>query len=195
MRDYEIRKALNATVLAGHHSDTGTRVIEEMWLCRGKGRIDIAVINGELSGIEIKSTRDTLVRLPRQIEIYSAIFDRVTLVASRRHLRNAKALIPPWWGLQLALPAATVEFQIVRGAEYNADVRASALVQLLWREEALRLLAARGEDRGVRTKAKKYVWQRLAEVSEPDQLRVSVRETIKLRQDWRCDPLSLQSGG
>jgi len=103
--------------------------------------------------------------------------------------------VPEWWGIDVALPGETVTFHTVRESEWNDYVQPELLVQLLWREEALAVLERRGEDRGVRTKARKYVCQRLALVAAVDELRVEVREALKVRPDWRRDPLSPRSGG
>jgi hypothetical protein len=39
--------------------DLDTRVVEEMGIWAGSVRVDIAVINGEFHGFELKSDRDT----------------------------------------------------------------------------------------------------------------------------------------
>ncbi len=46
----------------------------------GSSRIDVAAINGRITGCEIKSTRDDFARLARQVEIYSAVLDVAILV-------------------------------------------------------------------------------------------------------------------
>jgi hypothetical protein len=48
-------------------------MLDEFGLEHGEVRVDVAVINGELHGYEIKSERDTLERLPRQVKAYSAV--------------------------------------------------------------------------------------------------------------------------
>ena len=60
-----------------------------MGVWSGTVRIDVAVLNGEMCGYEIKSDRDTLERLPFQIEIYSKEFDKLTLVVGRRHEKSS----------------------------------------------------------------------------------------------------------
>jgi len=57
------------------------------------------VINGELHGFELKSERDTLARLEDQAELYSQVFDRMTLIIAKRHLEKAVPKIPRWWGI------------------------------------------------------------------------------------------------
>ena len=43
-----------------------TIVLDELGLCHGDVRIDVASVNGELSGYEIKRHADTLARRPKQ---------------------------------------------------------------------------------------------------------------------------------
>ena len=80
MRDAEIRPALREHLLRRHASETDTVLIEELGLRRSHVRVDLAVVNGSLHGFEIKSDRDSLRRLARQVDLYSQVLDRATLV-------------------------------------------------------------------------------------------------------------------
>ena len=80
MLDRDVRLAVLNKVLKEHINDTSTLVIEEMGVNHGRNRVDIAVINGEIHGYELKSDSDNLLRLPKQAEAYSNIMDKVTLV-------------------------------------------------------------------------------------------------------------------
>jgi hypothetical protein len=193
MRDPDIRAALNAMILAEHGQDPATRVVEEMPLCRGRARIDLAVINGELNGYEIKSAVDTLTRLRNQAPLYSEVFDRVTIVVSECHLQATFKSVPPWWGIQLAMLCGDIELRELRIPGYNDDIRARSLVELLWRDEAIGILERRGFDYGVRSKPKKYLWNRIVDCVPPEDLRREVREALKLRCDWRADPVAPSS--
>src|SRR5579864_2664888 len=102
MRDSDVRTAVRAWLNAKYAADPNTRIVEEMGIWSGSVRIDIAVINGELHGFELKSERDTLARLEGQAELYSQVFDRMTLVTAERHLNKAQSKIPPWWGITTA---------------------------------------------------------------------------------------------
>jgi hypothetical protein len=64
MRDSDVRGATKAWLSAEYACDQDTRIVEEMGVWSGSVRIDIAIINGHLSGYELKSDRDTLERLP-----------------------------------------------------------------------------------------------------------------------------------
>ena len=66
-----------------HKRDKKVRIIEELGVKHGTARVDIAVVNGIMHGYEIKSDKDTLQRLPRQISTFNPIFDQLTLVVGK----------------------------------------------------------------------------------------------------------------
>src|SRR5687768_3916541 len=139
MHDRDVRTAVRKWLAELHADDEDTRVVEEMGIWAGTVRIDVAVINGELQGYELKSERDTLVRLPRQAEFYNAVFDRVTIVLADRHAAKALPIIPEWWGVKCATvdESAGVELRPLREAVRNPAVDPLQLARLLWRDEAL----------------------------------------------------------
>ena len=71
-------------------NDPQTLIVEELGIRQGAARVDVAVVNGSLHGYEIKSARDTLERLPKQSELYSSVFDTITLVTAENHLMGPK---------------------------------------------------------------------------------------------------------
>lgn len=186
MRDAEIRTALHAFLRREHREQPDTRFVDELGLC-GIVRVDVAVINGTFAGFELKSDHDTLRRLPAQVETYSKVLDLATLVVGERFATTAacRAIVPEWWGVIVARPSAGgVELEELRTARWNEQVEASHLVQLLWREEALGELAARGLDGGVRTKPRRVIFQRLAHEVPVGELRDCVRAKLKTREGW-----------
>ena len=81
MLDRDIRLHLHEYHLYEYKKEDSTAVVvDEMGLSAHAARIDIGVINGKMVGYEIKSDRDNLDRLPRQLAIYNQIFDLVTIV-------------------------------------------------------------------------------------------------------------------
>jgi hypothetical protein len=175
-------RALLREYLDSVHAGTGTLVLEEVGLCQGDVFMDVAAVNGELAGFEIKSPSDTLARWPRQCRYYSKVVDRAWLVAPMKTLDKAKA--PEWWGLigvfelddRLAL-------RLVRPAMLNPRLDAKSIVRLLWRDEALEVLHNAGRARGVMTKPRKVVWQRLIESVALDDLRAAVRAALRRRPE------------
>jgi hypothetical protein len=188
MRDHDVRRALRRTLQETYANDPHTRIVEEMGVWSGSARIDVAVINGELSGFELKSDKDTLERLPFQVDLFSRVFDRVTLVVGERFRVKARGLIPDWWGLTVATfdPGSdpTVSLRDERSTAQNPSPDRYLLAQLLWKDEALELLRQRGADRGMRSKRVREIHMRLANVLPGDSLGASVRNALKRRQDW-----------
>lgn len=187
MRDGDIRAALHARLACVHHAEPDTRYVDELGLC-GTVRVDVAVVNGTFSGYELKSDRDTLRRLPTQVDIYSKVLDQATLVVGERHHSDERtvAMLPDWWGVIVASQAPDgVSLLDVRPAAWNDNVDAVALSQLLWREEALEELAMRSLDAGVRSKPRRILAERLASELPVDELRAVVRTRLKTREGWR----------
>jgi hypothetical protein len=182
MRDADVREAVRGRLSAHHQNDDTTRIVEEMGLWAGAVRIDIAVINGELAGYELKSDRDTLERLPAQADIYSRVLDRVTLVAGSRHLDKSSAMIPDWWGIISAeLNRGRVTLASVRKAERNPAIEPYLVAELLWREEAIELLEQHALANAWRSKPMKAIHERLAAELTLDSLRLGVRNALKRR--------------
>lgn len=188
MRDLDVRNALWRD-LRKEHPDPDTRLLDELGLEHGEVRVDVAVINGELHGYEIKSERDTLERLPHQLKAYSAALDRATVVVGRNHLDKVSALVPSWWGLSVAVMDADkqVRIEIIRPPETNPSPDALSIVRLLWRDEALALLERLGEAKGLRSKPRLALYKKLVEVLALKELRFEVRSQLKSRERWRAD--------
>ncbi|MDE9545719.1 hypothetical protein KKI98_23490, partial [Xenorhabdus bovienii] len=60
---------------------------------------------------------------------------------------------------------------------------------LLWKEEMLAILSYLGKDRGLKSKPRRVLWNKLAEALDTDELRDLVRETLKARTNWRAEKL------
>lgn len=185
--DKQLRNALKRKVLAVHAAHPETRIIDELGLHHGASRVDVAVVNGLLHGFEIKSDRDTLARLPSQVQIYNSALDRITLVAGTRHECQALRLLPDWWGVKIAEvgPRGGVQFQTIRTAAVNPSIQPLAIARLLWRQEALSLLESLGEARGLGKKPRAAVHARVAELAPLDLLRCHVRNCLKQRTAYR----------
>jgi hypothetical protein len=170
-----------------HKNDSDTLIVEELGLCQGIARVDMAVVNGSLHGYEIKSERDTLTRLPGQTEVYSRTLDAVTIVAAQTHADKISNMVPSWWGIWIAIQEADgLRLHKKRQSHANPGIDPFALAQLLWREEALQALADQGLAAGMKSKTRDRLWRRLAEL-DVAVLSSIVRERLKQRgTDWRA---------
>ncbi|WP_434132130.1 sce7726 family protein [Sporomusa sphaeroides] len=197
LRDIDIREALRDE-LSVQFTNSHSIIVDELRICWGDTRVDIAVVNCSLHGYEIKSDRDTLERLPRQAELYNKIFDTVTIVCSQRWVEKVKDKIPDWWGILIPRidenDQSTINFERERQALHNPHVDLRSLVELTWKDEALAILAKHGLDRGVRSKPRWDIWDRMVDKMDPEELKYAVRECLKSRQGWRT-PDSLRRLG
>jgi hypothetical protein len=177
-RDVDVRSLLKAYL---HASATrGTLLIDELGLCQGDVRVDVAVVNGELAGYEIKSPADTLARWPNQQRVYSRVVDRAWLVAPLKTLD--KADLPPWWG-QIGVFDSDdkLALRMMRQAQRNPEPDPLSIAKLLWRDEAIALLESAGVARGVMSKRRSLIWERVAGTIELEALRAAVRLALKKR--------------
>lgn len=187
MRDIDVRRALLCGELQRFKGDGASRIVEELSLCQGDARIDIAVVNGKLHGFEIKSEKDTLERLSNQITVYSKVFDHLTLVVGKVHLEKSLQILPEWWGVSSVEDNnGRLRIKKVRKPKQNKNVDAFSVVQLLWRDECVELLTNIGKTKGINSKPRSWLWARLVHEIEPRALCKYVRETIKCRTQWRA---------
>ena len=115
--DGEVRDLLKRH-LANNQFGDDTVLLDELGLCQGDVRVDVAAVNGELSAFEIKSPADTLARWPKQRRVYSKVVDRAWLVATEKTLESAKA--PAWWGLiRIVQTSNQLGLRVVRPAQVN----------------------------------------------------------------------------
>jgi hypothetical protein len=191
MRDADVRIAILTKLSEQYAGDENTRIVEEMGIWSGSARIDVAVINGQLHGFELKSASDTLERLETQAGLYNQVFDHVTLVTADKHYYKALKKIPKWWGVMIAVPQkdGTVKIRESRTPKPNRKVNPLQLARLLWRTEALEVLVRHELDRGVRSATSEIIVARLAERLPLGILQEEVRSVLKRRLGWLGQPI------
>lgn len=187
LRDRDVRQALHRKVLIEHHGDPDTLVLDELGLRHGAGRVDVAVVNGEIHGFEIKSDADTLERLPAQVALYGAVLDKATLVVGEKHLACALGHLPDWWGVRVAVagPRGAVHFRTDRQPRRNQQIDPVALAELLWRPEAVEILTDLDAPSALLRKPRAELYSYLATVVPLDELRSLIRLRLKARERWR----------
>jgi hypothetical protein len=190
MRESDVRTAIAERA---QRSPDPTLLINEMALCQAEARIDVAFVQPQrLVGWEIKTKADRLTRLNSQEAVYSRVFDRVWLAADVRHLDQALAVVPRWWGvMRVEDRAGTCRLVQVRPSRLNRAVDLHSLVCLLWRDETLAELQSLNLSSGVERTPRRELWGRLAAAAprrvSPAALRRRVRLRIMARTDWRVD--------
>ena len=165
-------------------------LVEEMEVCLGRARVDLAVIADRLIGIEIKGPRDDVTRLPGQVLAYSRCFDRVILVVDEALAKKALPLVPDWWGIVIGgrCEGAFVP-RFERRPRPNPQLDMDALLSLLWREEINSLTR---DLLGIVTKpraTKRALRSELCERLDVDVLRQASLDKLRARSDWRSTPV------
>lgn len=130
MHDTEIRNHLHAVFDA-----TGIGYVDEVTF--GDRRIDMAaMLDGVLTGIEIKSAKDSLKRLPGQKRRFRSRFRQLVMVTEQNHLAGVLAGLPPWWGIWVASEAdGVVTLDYLRAPRDPQKAQAYLLAQALWLAE------------------------------------------------------------
>lgn len=186
--DPKIRKNLRLRISNEYGYEEDLVIIDELGVFQGEFRVDVAAVNGCLHGYEIKSDVDSLARLSKQLTAYSRIFEYLTLVVGQRHLKEARKIIPSFCGLLLAQSnGEQVILKQIRAAKKNRFTDPNALVQLLWKDEALRALESLGIEKGFKSKPRKIIWNKLVEKLPNEKLQQLIISTLKTRPSWRAD--------
>ena len=191
LSDVEIRAAFKSSLLPAYIHDPQSLVMDELGLRHGRARVDLAVINGEIIGFELKSDLDSLQRLPEQAMVYNSVLDRITLIVTERHLNAAVRQLSDWWGIILVEldGNGAISFSEVRSSKANPLVEKVAVARLLWRAEALGILEELGAAEGFRSKPRTEIYSQLADLLDSKTLGSKVRQRLFLRRAWRPDAL------
>lgn len=106
-------------------------------------------------------------------------------MVSSGHLDAALPMLPDHWGVMRAdgSPAAP---SIVRPAGDSPSLDAVEVASLMWRDEALSVLHDLHADRGVRSKPRRAIWERCADVLGVTGCERATACVIRARGDWRA---------
>lgn len=190
MTEQKIRSDIRAEITNRFSRHPGTRVIEEMEVCSGKARVDVAVISDLLIGIEIKGPSDDLHRLPGQASQYSRCFDQMVLVVHDRLAGAAAKLVPTWWGIVVGAECGnSYTYRLRRRPRKNPEAKADAVLSLLWRVEIARLWAELFLTAAPAKASKKRLRYELLSTFSTERLRAAGISLLKNRLDWRALPV------
>lgn len=176
--DAFIRAPLLQWLRALHPDSLDAKLLEEFKMPRPSARIDVALVNGEMTGFEIKSDRDRLTRLSLQIPAFSKFFDRVSLVTTKKHLAEARVKIPRWWGIIVFREDGS--FDITRSPKRNTKIDAASFLFALSKAELSSVARATGVSIPSASKKDAIVEFLASSVGQPLLCQLA-REAIKLR--------------
>lgn len=190
--DPDIREVLYSNFLKREDfiTDKTTKVIDEMEVCRGLSRVDIAVINGKLHGFEIKSERDTLERLQYQMESYNKVFDTMSIVTCKNHLDKVINIVPKWWGIYYVYQNKNeLILRRKRKEKINKNIDLRVALELLWKDELIQLLKENGKEKGTKSKTRSALCDVVVSSVDNQVIRNYIRKCLKSRKSWRAVPL------
>jgi len=90
--EYVYKTALIRRILLGRHSLQTASMLNEFRV--GECKADLAILNGTATVYEVKSERDSLVRLRKQVLTYATVFAKVYVIASESHVTAVEAVVP-----------------------------------------------------------------------------------------------------
>ncbi|WP_428489105.1 sce7726 family protein [Rhodopila sp.] len=190
IRDAEVRRAAHGKLLRNAHICPDTLVIDELGLGHGVCRVDIAVINGHIRGLEIKAEADILDRLPHQVKAYGEVVDRATLIVAPRHLSTALEIVPKWWGVIAVdrVLSGGIVFRKIREERANRHVNPMMLARLLWHPEAATILREHGQPEHSLRQPREALYRELVALLSRRDLAHGVRDALRNRATWRDRP-------
>ncbi len=139
--EYIYKAALAHKILLGKHSLQTAVMLNEFRV--GENKADSVILNGTSTVYEIKSERDSLTRLSKQISSYQKVFAKVNIITGENHLDAVCESVPQNIGVLLL----TDRFQIstIREAVDSTDrTIPEAIFDSIQLSEAKRILKTRG---------------------------------------------------
>lgn len=84
--EYVYKAALTQKILLGVHSLQTASMMSEFRV--GDCKADVAILNGTATVYEIKSERDSLARLERQLRAYRRVFATINVIVGENHVKE-----------------------------------------------------------------------------------------------------------
>lgn len=97
--EYVYKTALVRRILLGKHSLRTASMLNEFRV--GECKADLVILNGTATAYEVKSERDSLSRLNKQVDTYSKVFAKVFVVAAEDHVPAVISSVPMDVGIML----------------------------------------------------------------------------------------------
>lgn len=97
--EYIYKSALTQNILLGRHSLNTASILSEFRVENCKA--DVVILNGTGTVYEIKSERDSLSRLDKQISAYRKVFAKVFVIAGENHIESVWDSVPSDVGIKV----------------------------------------------------------------------------------------------
>jgi hypothetical protein len=139
--EYIYKSAITRNVLLGRHSLQTASMLTEFRV--GECKADVAILNGTAMVYEIKSERDSLTRLERQVAAYSRVFASVYVIAAENHADSVRTCVPKDVGLMLLSRRQNIS-TIRDAADRPGRTSPAAIFDCIRTAEARMILEAHG---------------------------------------------------
>ncbi len=134
---YIYKNVLTRKRFLGIHSLKTASLLTEFRV--GNSKADVVILNGTSTAYEIKSERDTFLRLGSQISSYLNVFDNVYVISSEDNCERLMSLLPPQVGI-MALNKRQCISTIRDALSNKRNISPSIFFDSLTRKEAEEVL-------------------------------------------------------
>lgn len=139
--EYIYKAALTQKILLGRHSLQTASMLNEFRV--GQCKADLVILNGTSTVYEVKSERDSLARLERQIAAYRTVFARIYVIAAEKHVAAIVEAVPKEVGVMRL--SGRYQISTLREAVNQTDFTSpSAIFDSIRTMEARLILQAQG---------------------------------------------------
>lgn len=175
--EYIYRTALTHKVLLGKHSLNTACMLTEFRA--GDRKADLVILNGTATAYEIKSERDSLVRVVHQVTNYKKVFAKVNVIASETHLNGVLESVPEDVGVMCL--SRRYRIRTVREAQDRPDrIDPLAVLDSLRFSEALSILEILGIQFPEIPNTKRYTaMQTIFSELDPTEIHLAMVTTLK----------------
>lgn len=139
--EYIYKAALTRTILLGTHSLRTASMLNEFRV--GECKADLAILNGTATVYEVKSERDSLSRLERQVIAYAKVFARVYVIAGENHVDAVLNSVPKDVGVMRLNSRHGISI-LREAADRPARTSPAAIFDSIRTLEASKILQSRG---------------------------------------------------
>jgi len=139
--EYIYKAALTHNILLGKYSLRTAAMLNEFRV--GECKADLAILNGTAKVYEVKSERDSLSRLDRQVAAYATVFAQVYVIAAENHVNAVIASVPEDVGI-LRLNSRYQIQTLREAADRTERTSPPAIFDSIRTDEARRILISQG---------------------------------------------------
>ncbi|MCR5228176.1 MAG: sce7726 family protein [Eubacterium sp.] len=148
------------------------RIIEEKVIKKSRADV-LAIIEGAIIGLEIKSDSDTYTRLARQVKDYDRFCDKCYVVVGESHIHVSEH-IPDYWGIIVINKENVI---VERDADSCPKVNIMNQLNILWRNELLNIQFKEGLPK-LRNSRRADIYKRLIDTAGEPTIKADVCEQL-----------------